>query len=145
MRRLSDTEIEIYLAGSHQAVLSLSRAKRGPVAIPMSFLFEDSRFWIITSPDSDHGRLMRSAGRATLTVHEEDNQPRTITQWYVTAEGPIQFVDTDPAALLRSILEKDRGTEFVDEWFTQSIQSVLPVAVLAPERLAGYIGVSRLD
>lgn len=144
MRSLNTTEIAERLAGAHQAVLSLSRVDRGPIAIPMSYLYRHDRFWMITSPDSQHGRLMRANGRATLTIHHDEVGERNVEQWYVTAEGPVQFLDDDPEPVLWAILAKDRGTQLADEWTAQSLPSATTVATLTPLRLAGYIGVSRL-
>ena len=84
------------LDGPHQAVLSLSRDGRGPVAVAISYHFTDDGFYLVTSPASPHGRLMSQLGRATVTVQFEACDGRSVQQWYVMAEGPIQF--TDPAA-----------------------------------------------
>lgn len=145
MERLSYPEIERRLSGPYQAVLSVSRDGRGPVAVPMSFQLKDGQFWMITSPDSLHGKLIREMGRATLTIQDEELGHRAITQWYVMAEGPIEFTDADPVPLLRPAFAKDRGEEFADEWAAQSLPNVTTVAVLTPQTLSGYIGSSRLD
>ena len=145
MRNLSHDEIAHLLAGSHQAVLSVSRKERGPIAIPMSFLFEDGSFKMITSADSQHGRLMVGEGRASLTVHAEQNEPTLITQWYVFAEGPVRFTDENPEPILRRILVKDRGIEHIEGWMARATATVLPVAVLEPERLSGYMGENDLS
>lgn len=145
MRAMTPAEITKRLAGPHQAVLSLSRVERGPLAVPMSYFHRDGHFWMITSPDSQHGKLMRRNGRATVTIHHDVVDGRVVEQWYVTAEGPIEFVDDDPEALLRAIMAKDRGERFADEWTAQSLPSVTTVAVLTPQRLAGYLGESRLS
>lgn len=144
MRSMSSEEIAELLAGPHQAVLSLSRVERGPIAVPMSYLFRDDGFWMITSPDSQHGRLMSANGRATLTIHHDEVHERAVEQWYVTAEGPVAFVDDDPEPLLRAIMAKDRDSVSADEWTAQSLPSATTVAILTPQWLAGYVGVSRL-
>lgn len=141
---MTEEEISERLAGPYQGVLSLSREDRGPIAVPMSYVYRDERFWMITSPQSEHGRLMQTRGRATLTIHHDVVEPRRVEQWYVTAEGSVEFVDDDPAPLLREILAKDRGADRADEWTEQSLPAVMTVAVLVPRRLAGYAGVSRL-
>jgi nitroimidazol reductase NimA-like FMN-containing flavoprotein (pyridoxamine 5'-phosphate oxidase superfamily) len=144
VRAMTEEEISERLAGPHQGVLSLSREDRGPIAVPMSYVYRDERFWMITSPHSEHGRLMQTRGRATLTIHHDVVEPRRVEQWYVTAEGSVEFIDDDPAPLLREILAKDRGVDRADEWTEQSLPAVMTVAVLVPRRLAGYAGVSRL-
>ncbi len=135
---MSRPEIETCLAGPHQAVLSVSRRDKGPVAVPMSYVFEDGRFWMITSPESRHGELMRRTGRITLTVHHEEYPRRTSRQWYVMAEGPVLFTDDDPMPLLRRLLAKDRTEELADEWVEQMGAHGDVVAVMSPDTLAGY-------
>ncbi|MEA1901905.1 MAG: pyridoxamine 5'-phosphate oxidase family protein [Actinomycetota bacterium] len=145
MRSMPMSEIEERLSDSLQAILSVSRKERGPLAVPMSFLFAAGEFRMITSPDSQHGKLIRKTGRATMTIEAEDYGPRSVEQWYVMAEGPIRFTDDDPVPLLRAVMEKDRGAEFLEEWVAQSLPNVLQVAILTPETLSGYFGRSELD
>ena len=111
----------------------------------MSILYEDGLFKMITSPYSQHGRLIRERGRASLTIHHEQNEPELITQWYVFAEGPVRFTEDDPEPLLRKILRKDRGPEHLEEWTEKAMVSVEPVAVLDPIRLSGYWGANELS
>ncbi len=144
MRPMNQAEIARCLAGPWQAVLSVSRQDRGPLAVPMSYLYRDGAFLMITSPDSQHGRLMTTAGRATITVHHDEISPGFVEQWYVTAEGPVRFTDEHPEELLRSIMLKDRGPEFLEQWVRQSLPTATSVAVLDPERISGFFGVSRL-
>ncbi|MGD2060651.1 MAG: pyridoxamine 5'-phosphate oxidase family protein [Acidimicrobiia bacterium] len=142
---MDQAEIARCLAGPWQAVLSVSRQDRGPLAVPMSYLYRDGEFLMITSPDSQHGRMMTTEGRATITVHHDEVSPGSVEQWYVTAEGRIRFTDEHPGELLRSILLKDRGPEFLEEWVRQSLPNATSVAVLEPERISGFYGVSRLE
>ena len=74
----------------------------------MSYLFRDGRFYMVTSPESLHGRLMQRTGRATLTVQFEACDGRNVYQWYVIAEGTIGFTDSEPGPYVRAILAKDR-------------------------------------
>ena len=87
---------------------------------------------------------MRARGRATLTIHHDLLEPRRVEQLYVTAEGSVEFVEDDPAPILMEILAKDRGADLANEWTEQSLPAVTAAAVLAPRRLAGYLGVSEL-
>jgi len=54
--RLSDQRIAELLAGPQQGLLSMSRPDRGPVTVPMTYLF-DGGLYMITSPASVHGRI----------------------------------------------------------------------------------------
>lgn len=145
MLPLTPDHIEELLSGPHQAVLSVSRVDRGPVAVPMSYRFVDGRFVIVTSPESLHSRLMKKTGRATITVQYEDCKGRSTYQWYVAAEGPIEFTDDDPAPHIHAIMAKDRGAENADDWTAGSPPSGVKVAVLSPSRLSGYEYRDSLD
>lgn len=145
MRRMTESEVSRHLGGPWQAVLSISRVDRGPLAVPMSYHYRDGEFVMITSPDSDHGRLMLARGRASMTIHHDVVSARKVEQWYVTAEGPIWFTDQDPEPVLRAIMAKDRGAENAEAWVTQSLPQATTVAVLVPERISGFHGTSVLD
>ncbi len=145
MTSMSQAEIEELLDGSHQAVLSVSRDGRGPVAVPMSYLYVEGQFRIITPPDSLHGRLMQQTGRATLTIHYEVYPDRGVLQQYVMAEGPIEFTGDDPVPLVRALLAKDRGNSLADEWTQRMSANAATVAVLTPSSLNGYTFTDQLD
>jgi nitroimidazol reductase NimA-like FMN-containing flavoprotein (pyridoxamine 5'-phosphate oxidase superfamily) len=142
---MSHDEISECLSGPWQAVLSLSRLGRGPLAVPMSYVYTGDEFRMITSAQSQHGKLMRANGRATMTVHHDHNSGRSVKQWYVIAEGPITFTDDNPEPTLRAIMAKDRGAGLADEWVEQSLPNATDVAVLVPDRIAGYRGESELS
>jgi nitroimidazol reductase NimA-like FMN-containing flavoprotein (pyridoxamine 5'-phosphate oxidase superfamily) len=143
--RIAESRIEELLDGPHQGVLSVSRQTKGPVAVPMSYLFRDGRFHIVTSIESLHSRLMKQTGRATITVQFEACDGRSVHQWYVMAEGPIDFTDLDTKPLVRAILAKDRGEENADEWGGGDPPPDVRVAVLEPEKLSGYEFHESLD
>lgn len=138
MGRLSEERIHDLLQGPHQAVLSVGRADKGPVAVPMSFFFDGERFSMVTSPTSLHGRLMTRAGRATLTIQYEQVDAGSVHQWYVMAEGPVEFTGADPTPHVRAILAKDRGPDHVDAWRAAEPALDARVAELVPERISGY-------
>jgi nitroimidazol reductase NimA-like FMN-containing flavoprotein (pyridoxamine 5'-phosphate oxidase superfamily) len=145
MDSLSVERLGELLSGPHQAVLSVGRPDKGPIAVPMSYLFESDRFFMVTSPSSVHGRAMKRTGRATLTIQYERCDGPTVYQWYVMAEGRVAFTDADPAPLTRSILAKDRGERYADEWSTGAPPVNVTVAELMPQRLSGYEFNDSLD
>ena len=145
MTRISETRIEKLLEGPHQGVLSVSREEKGPVAVPMSYLFRAGKFYVVTSTESLHSRLMVRTGRATMTVQFEACDGRNLHQWYVMAEGPIAFTDLEPKPFIKEILAKDRGEENADEWSSGDPPPDVQVAVLDPEKLSGYEFRESLD
>jgi nitroimidazol reductase NimA-like FMN-containing flavoprotein (pyridoxamine 5'-phosphate oxidase superfamily) len=138
MARLGEERIAELLAGPHQAVLAVARLTKGPLAVPISYHFASGRFYMVTNPDSLHGRLMVKRGRATLTVQFEAVTGHAVFQWYVMAEGPVAFTDEDPSPHVRVILAKDRGDEWADQWASDGTAADDRVAVLDPERLSGF-------
>ena len=135
----------VLLAGPLQAVLSVSRRDRGPVAVPISYHFADGVFYMITSPDSLHGRLMSRDGRATVTVQFDECDGRTVHQWYVHAEGPVRFTELDPKPHVEIMLVKDRGEARMHEWRAANPSADMRVAVLEPEQISGYEFRESLD
>lgn len=145
MGSLTKERIHELLQGAHQAVLSVGRAEKGPVAIPMSYYFDGERFFMVTSPTSLHGRLMAKTGRATLTIQYERVDVSSVHQWYVMAEGRVAFTEADPAPHVRAILAKDRGPDNVDAWRASSPDNDARVAELVPGRISGYEFRESLD
>jgi len=145
MASISKRQIPELLNGPHQAVLSVGRENKGPVAVPMSYTYNGDRFFFVTSPASLHGRLMSKAGRATLTIQFEEVGTATVHQWYVMAEGRAVFTDADPAPHVRAILTKDRGSQNWDRWRAAQPNTIGKVAELVPERISGYEFRESLD
>ena len=145
MNAMTPDRIREVLSGPHQAILGVSREHKGPLSVPMSYLYDADRFFMVTSPGTLHGRLMKKRRRATLTVQYERVEGRTVHQWYVIAEGPTTFTDLDPSPIIRQILTKDRGEATVDEWFSRMNSEVDQVAVVDPHRISGYESLTSLD
>jgi nitroimidazol reductase NimA-like FMN-containing flavoprotein (pyridoxamine 5'-phosphate oxidase superfamily) len=145
---MTDAEIEVRLAGPHTCVFSVARLGKGPVSVPLAYVFRDGRFYLQSDPKSLHGRLAVERGRATVTVHDEWVGGVEAQEWYVTAEGPVAFTDDPLRPLLREIMAKDRGEgvadRWVDEWLWPAAETHR-VLVLDPERIAGYGFPSRLE
>lgn len=70
---------------------------------------------------------------------------RSVYQWYVMAEGMVNFTDRGAQPLVRSILAKDRGDRNADEWTSGDAAPDVRVAVLEPEKLSGFEFHESLD
>lgn len=141
MPRLSSAEVEAYLQEAHVAVLSVSRMRRGPVAVPIWYEFAEGRFWMITHPESLHGRIMRRTGRATLTVRSEDYGEVRTRERYVMAEGPVVITSDDVEPLVRRIRSRYYTGPHGEEWVGRPLDAFTlsqRVTVLQPETLSGY-------
>ncbi len=77
-------EREAFLADVHVAVLAIDEPGRGPLAMPIWYRYRDGVVEISMDGDSLKARLLRAAGRATLTVQTE-----TPPYQYVSVEGPV--------------------------------------------------------
>jgi nitroimidazol reductase NimA-like FMN-containing flavoprotein (pyridoxamine 5'-phosphate oxidase superfamily) len=79
-------EREAFLADVHVGVLAVEEPGRGPMALPIWYLYRDGQVMIGMSGNSVKAKLLLAAGRATLTVQTE-----TPPYQYVSVEGPVAF------------------------------------------------------
>jgi hypothetical protein len=83
---MSRDEREAFLADVHVAVLAVDEPGRGPLAMPIWYRYRDGVVEISMDGNSLKARLLRAAGRATLTVQTE-----TPPYQYVSVEGPVSL------------------------------------------------------
>lgn len=100
---MSVTERERFLAEPRIAVLSVADGARGPLALPIWYLYEPGgEVRIITPRASRKAVLIERAGRFTLTV-QQDTRPYL----YVGVEGPIAAIETATVAgLFRPLCDR---------------------------------------
>ncbi|ORA42947.1 pyridoxamine 5'-phosphate oxidase [Mycolicibacterium chubuense] len=115
---MTSTEREQYLADVHVGVVAVERPGRAPLAVPIWYGYRpggDVLLW--TETDSVKHKLIRDAGRFSLTVQDEQPPYR-----YVTAEGDVtgigQAEDTEVRALAVRYLGEEAGHQFTDENLT---------------------------
>lgn len=82
---MSRDEREAFLAGVHVGILAIAEPGRGPAALPVWYAYRDGAIEVGMDGDSLKARLLRAAGRATLTVQTE-----TPPYIYVSVEGPVR-------------------------------------------------------
>ena len=109
--KMTRSERESFLAGTHVGVISISDAGRGPLTAPIWYGYEPGGdLWIVTDRDSRKGRLLEGAKRFSLCA--QDEQP---PYKYVSVEGPIASIG--PAEVegdLRPLAHRYLGTELGD-------------------------------
>jgi nitroimidazol reductase NimA-like FMN-containing flavoprotein (pyridoxamine 5'-phosphate oxidase superfamily) len=81
---MTTSEREAFLADVHVGILAVDESDRGPMALPIWYRYVDGVVEIGMNGDSLKARLLRAAGRATLTVQTE-----TAPYQYVSVEGPV--------------------------------------------------------
>ena len=68
---MNEAEREAFIAGLHVGVLAAEHPGHGPLALPIWYVWEDGAVVMRIGTDSLKAKLLRAAGRATLTVQEE--------------------------------------------------------------------------
>jgi nitroimidazol reductase NimA-like FMN-containing flavoprotein (pyridoxamine 5'-phosphate oxidase superfamily) len=81
---MTPEEREAFLADIHVGVLAIEEPGRGPLALPIWYLYRDGEVRIGMDASSVKARLLTAAGRATLTVQSE-----VPPYQYVSVEGPV--------------------------------------------------------
>ena len=120
MATMTSTEREQYLADVHVGVVAVERPGRAPLAVPIWYGYRpggDVLLW--TETDSVKHKLIRDAGRFSLTVQDEQPPYR-----YVTAEGDVTGIgpaeDAEVRALAVRYLGEEAGHQFTDENLTST-------------------------
>lgn len=125
---MTEAEREEFLAGVHVGVLAIARQDKGPLALPIWYQYEDGVVLIGMGGDSLKAKLLRNAGRATLTAQQEE-----LPYKYVSVEGPIEIVQDqrDDFVMASRYLGPEMGRWYADN-NPSTEESVL--VRLTPER-----------
>jgi hypothetical protein len=108
-------EREAFLADLHVGVISVADGHRGPMTVPIWYLYEPGGdITIITPPDSRKARLIEVGTRVSFVAQSEEMPPK-----YISVEGPVVSVgpadvDRDVRALTTRYLGKELGDAYVD-------------------------------
>jgi nitroimidazol reductase NimA-like FMN-containing flavoprotein (pyridoxamine 5'-phosphate oxidase superfamily) len=121
-------EREAFLADVHVGILAVDEPGRGPLAIPIWYLYRDGTVQIGMDGDSLKARLLRAAGRATLTAQTEAPPYK-----YVCVEGPVtvEKVQRDDLEMASRYLGPELG-----KWYAENNPSTEQsvTVFLRPER-----------
>jgi PPOX class probable F420-dependent enzyme len=125
---MTDEERDAFLADVHVGILAVARRDKGPLAVPIWYQYEDGDIVIGMSGDSLKAKLLRAAGRATMTVQTE-----TPPYKYVSVEGPVAIVaeQRDDRSMATRYLGPEMGARYVES--SPSTEASV-VARLTPER-----------
>jgi nitroimidazol reductase NimA-like FMN-containing flavoprotein (pyridoxamine 5'-phosphate oxidase superfamily) len=120
-------EREAFLADVHVGILSIARSGKGPLALPIWYQYEDGDVLIGMGGNSLKAKLLRRAGRATMTVQTE-----TPPYKYVMVEGPVVVLaeQRDDYAMASRYLGPELG-----KWYAENNPSTSESVVvrLTPE------------
>lgn len=108
---MTPEEREAFLAGVHVGVLAMEEPDRGPLALPVWYLYRDGEVRIDIDGSSLKVRLLAAAGRATLTVQNE-----ALPYQYVSVEGPVVLDDSarDHLEMAIRYLGPELGRSYID-------------------------------
>jgi nitroimidazol reductase NimA-like FMN-containing flavoprotein (pyridoxamine 5'-phosphate oxidase superfamily) len=111
---MTKQEREAFLAGVHVGVLSVPEPGRGPLTVPVWYVYEPGgELRIVTGRISRKGRLLEQARRFSLCAQAESPPYK-----YVSVEGPIvaieaSEVERDIRPLARRYLGVKGGDQYV--------------------------------
>jgi nitroimidazol reductase NimA-like FMN-containing flavoprotein (pyridoxamine 5'-phosphate oxidase superfamily) len=115
MTTMTKEQREQFLADLHVGVIAVERPGRAPLAVPIWYAYTPGgEVTIGTDEGTLKDRLIRAAGRFTLTAQQE-----TPPYKYVTAEGDVTHTGPADEAESRAIairyLGEEAGTAFTDQ------------------------------
>jgi PPOX class probable F420-dependent enzyme len=128
---MSRAEREAFLADVHVGVLSVENPGQGPHALPVWYQYLDGVVLIGVDTDSVKAKLVRAAGRASLTVQSE-----VAPYKYVSVEGPavVDARELDDLAMAVRYLGPELG-----QWYAENNEAGHgTVIALTPERWRTY-------
>ncbi len=104
-------EREAFLADVHIGILSIARDGKGPLALPIWYQYEDGEVSIGMDGNSVKAKLLRAAGRASMTVQTE-----TPPYQYVMVEGPVtvEHEDRDISKMATRYLGDEMGAWYAE-------------------------------
>lgn len=121
-----DERVE-FLSGVHVGILSIARNDKGPLALPIWYLYDNGDVVISMGADSLKAKLLGRAGRASMTVQDEKPPYR-----YVMVEGPVTL--QEPDLDLSTLAVRYLGPELGAQYSSQSESGDSVMVRLTPER-----------
>lgn len=104
-------EREAFMAGVHVGVLSVEEPGRGPLSVPVWYLYEPGgEITVVTRPEARKARLLAVGASVAFLVQSEEMPPK-----YVTTQGRVVSVaPADVARDLKPVVRKYLGAEVGD-------------------------------
>ncbi len=125
---MTDSERSDFLAAVRVGVLAIDHPGHGPLALPIWYQWEAGQVLIGMDGTSLKARLLRAAGRATMTVQTE-----AAPYQYVSVEGPVTVTaeSRDNLAMATRYLGPELG-----QWYADNNPSTADTVLvrLSPEK-----------
>lgn len=127
---MSSSERERFLSALHVGIISIPRATKGPLTVPIWYDYQPGgELWVITDTDSIKGKLLTKASRISLCAQTE-----TAPYQYVSVEGPFTTRPSTQEELLAMAvryLGEERGQAYAENSAGGGEGSI--VVAIAPE------------
>jgi nitroimidazol reductase NimA-like FMN-containing flavoprotein (pyridoxamine 5'-phosphate oxidase superfamily) len=106
-------ERETFLAGVHVGVVTVDEPRRGPLSVPVWYLYEPGGdIVLVTRPEARKARLLATGARVAFLVQSEELPPR-----YVTIQGRVvSATPADVACDVKPVVRKYLGAEVGDAY-----------------------------
>ena len=126
-------ERETFLAAAHVGVLSIDEPGRGPLSVPVWYLYEPGgEIVVVTRPEARKARLLTVGARVAFLVQSEEMPPKYVTiQGRVVAAEPAD-VSRDLKPVVRKYLGAEVGDAYVDNTRPNGTNEI--VVRIVPER-----------
>ena len=126
-------ERETFLAGVRVGVLSVDEPGRGPLSVPVWYLYEPGgEIVVVTRPEARKTRLLTVGARVSFLVQSEEMPPKYVTtQGRVVSAAPAD-VARDVKPVVRKYLGPEVGDSYVDNTRPNGTNEI--VVRIRPER-----------
>jgi uncharacterized protein len=110
---MSREEREAFLAGVHVGILSVTEPGRGPLSVPVWYLYEQQgEIVLVTRPQARKASLLRVDTAVSFCVQSEELPPK-----YVSIQGTVVSVQpADVGRDLKPVVRKYLGAEVGDAY-----------------------------
>jgi nitroimidazol reductase NimA-like FMN-containing flavoprotein (pyridoxamine 5'-phosphate oxidase superfamily) len=127
-------ERETFLADVHVGIISIPEEGRGPLTVPIWYVYSEGELRVVTGKTSRKGRLLARAGRFSLCAQTE-----TPPYKYVSVEGPIVSIEAadlerDRRPLAHRYLGAKTGDRYIERTRNESEQDENVLVRMRPER-----------
>ena len=132
---MTKQEREEFLAEVHVAIISIPERGRGPLTVPVWYLFDpeagEVKVW--TGGSSRKAELLRQAGRCSICVQQE-----TPPYKYVSVEGPVTIeaiqLERDIRPLAYRYLGPEEGKNYIASMGGETVGTGDILVRLKPDR-----------
>lgn len=126
-------EREEFLAGVHVGVLSVDDPGRGPLSVPVWYLYAPGgEILLVTRPEARKAKLLRAGTPVSFLVQTEELPPKYVSiQGRVASTTPAE-VERDLKPVVRKYLGAEVGDAYVDNTRPDGTDEI--VVRIRPER-----------